>query len=538
MAGRSLTILVLIKSFEGHIMKKTFAIITVGILFPMFVSAEFKLATIFSDHMVLQREKPVPVWGWADANEKVTIEFAGQTKSGTADEKGKWMVKLDPMAASDKAQALTVRSDKPEHKIMVSDILIGEVWLGSGQSNMVFTVKGSLNFEKEQAAAELPMIRLYKETSSGSKTPQEIGKGSWDVCSPATIGTHSAALYFMGRELHRELNVPVGLINSSVGGTPIENWIALEAQLNTPQTKDRAEAKAKGDASFDEVKAKAVYQKALAAWEANAAKAKAAGKPAPRKPSDPVVTAKTKSGVGGLFNGKIANLIPFAIRGAIWYQGEANTSDEGGVLYQYQLPLLVSDWRARWGDDYAFAWVQLPNFNRAGEGWPLVREAELKSLKLKNTGMAITIDIGEPGNIHPRNKQDVGHRLALWALGDVYGKKVNATSGPLPAGHEIKDSEIIVKFKYAESGLKAKDGELTGFVMAGEDKQWKTAVAKIVGDTVIVTSKDVAKPVAVRYAWEPNPTCNLYNGAGLPASPFRTDDWAPPVAAAKVKAAK
>ena len=232
-----------------------------------------------------------------------------------------------------------------------------------------------------------------------------------------------------------------------------------------------------------------------------------------------------RGGPGGLFNGKIAPLIPYALGGVVWYQGEANTRGGGGDDYSHQLPLLVTDWRSRWNDELPFAWVQLPNFVRPGEGWPRVREAMLKTLSLPRTGMAIAIDIGDPKNIHPKNKQEVGHRLALWALGDVYGRKVAATSGPLPAKHEVKGADVVVSFTHTNGGLAAKGGEVKGFVIAGEDRAWKPATARIEGDKVIVSSAEVKVPVAVRYAWEDNPECNLANGAGLPASPFRTDDW-------------
>ena len=232
-----------------------------------------------------------------------------------------------------------------------------------------------------------------------------------------------------------------------------------------------------------------------------------------------------RGGPGGLFLGKIAPLIPFAMRGVVWYQGEANSQPGKGYLYRYQLPLLVSDWRQRWGEELPFAWVQLPNYQRDGEDWMLVREAMLKTLRLPRTGMAITVDIGESKDIHPKNKQDVGRRLARWALGDVYGHKETATSGPLPAGHEVHGADIVLSFTHCDGGLQAKGGELTGFVIAGADRQWKPATARIEGDQVIVSHPDVKQPVAVRYAWETNPTCNLFNGHGLPASPFRTDDW-------------
>jgi sialate O-acetylesterase len=233
----------------------------------------------------------------------------------------------------------------------------------------------------------------------------------------------------------------------------------------------------------------------------------------------------SRSTTGGLFNGKIAPLIPYAIRGILWYQGEANTTPAKASLYEHQLALLVRDWRTRWGTELPFAWVQLPNFVGAGRDWPIVREAMLKTLALPQTGMAITIDVGEANDIHPKNKQTVGHRLAQWALGSVYAQKVAATSGPLPAGHEIRGREMILRFRHAEGGLVAQGGPLTGFVVAGADRTWAPAQARLVGNTVVISAPDVAAPVAARYAWENFPTCNLYNGAGLPASPFRTDDW-------------
>lgn len=507
---------------------KNALIFLAAVLFIAFgeVSAgELKLATVFSDHMVLQRDKLVPVWGWADAGEKITVEFGGQVHSTVAHSDGKWQVKLDPMAASAESQELVVASDKPDRKAEVSDVLVGEVWFGSGQSNMAMTVNRAKDFEAEQAAAKFPLIRMFKEESTASATAQADSKGKWAVCSPETVTGYSATLYFFGRELHRELNVPVGLINSSVGGTPIESWIAEDSQAKTPELKDLVEAQAKAAAAIDEATMKANYEKQLVRWKTQAEKARKDGTKAPRRPTDPLESIRRKGNSGGLFNGKIAPLIPYAIRGFVWYQGEANSAPGKGAYYRYQLPLLVNDWRARWGEELPFAWVQLPNFGREGEGWSLVREAMLKTLSLPKTGMAITVDIGETKDIHPKNKQDVGRRLALWALGDVYGKTVPSTSGPLPTGYEVNGDSIIVTFLHADGGLVAKGGELKGFFVAGEDQQWKPAEARIVGKTVVVSNAEVSTPVAVRYAWSADPDCNLFNEAGLPASPFRTDDW-------------
>jgi sialate O-acetylesterase len=498
-------------------MKHILTLLTALLLAPLAAlqAAELKLAAVFSDHMVLQRDKPVPVWGWADPGEIITVEFADQKKSALADAAGKWQVKLDPMAASVQSRVLVVRSEKLERQARVADVLVGEVWLGSGQSNMAMTINRAKDFEKERAASTLPLIRMFKEESPAAATAQADGRGQWAVCSPDTVAGFSATLFFFGRELHRELKVPVGLINSSVGGTPIESWIAAEAQAQAPELKNLVAAQSTAAAPTNAAALKARYEE----------QAKKEGKPVPRRPRDPLETQKRKGNTGDLFNGKIAPLIPCALRGVVWYQGEANSHPGQGRFYQHYLPLLVSDWRARWDEELPFAWVQLPNFAREGDDWSLVREAMLKTLRLPQTGMAITVDIGDPANIHPENKQEVGRRLSLWALGTVYGRKVTAISGPLPSGHEISGNQITVAFKHTEGGLVAKDGELKGFVVAGEDKQWKPAQAKIAGDKVIVASPEVAKPIALRYAWAANPACNLSNGGGLPASPFRTDDW-------------
>lgn len=506
-------------------MKHIFSVTLLLALLAPLRAAELKLAAVFSDHMVFQCEKAVPVWGWAEPGEEIAVEFAGQKKTAKADAAGKWMARLDPMPASAESRTMMIRGATDDRQSKVEDVLMGEVWLGSGQSNMAMGVGRARDFSAERAAANLPLIRMFREDSAAATTPQADGKGRWAVCSPETVGTFSATLFFFGREMHGVLKVPVGLINSSVGGTPIEQWIAAEAQDRVVELKAAAEAQAKAEGEFDAAAAKAGHEKALARWKEQAAKAKSAGQPIPRRPRDPVEQRARKGGRGGLFNGKIAPLIPYAIRGAVWYQGEANSHPGKGLFYQYQLPLLVTDWRARWGEEFPFAWVQLPNFRREGEDWMLVREAMLKTLRLPKTGMAIAIDIGETTDIHPKNKQDVGKRLALWALGTEYGQKVPATSGPLASGHEVRGSEIAVTFKHADGGLRAMGGELKGFVIAGEDRQWKPARARIEGERVIVSSADVSKPAAVRYAWATDPECNLFNGAGLPASPFRTDDW-------------
>jgi sialate O-acetylesterase len=483
--------------------------------------AEITLFPLFSDHAVLQSGKPVPVWGMASPGEEVSISIAGQTKSTKAGADGKWMVKLDALEASPKSATLTA---KGTNTITVNDVLIGEVWLGSGQSNMAMAVSRANDYEKEQAAAKLPQIRMFTTDRTVTGPAADGKKNVWIVCSPETVGAFSATAYFFGRELHSALKVPVGLINSSVGGTPIDSWIAADVQHASAELKPMFAALVKERAGLDPASQQAAYEKQLAAWPEAVKKARAEGTPVPRKPQDPTALREKKGNLGGLFDGKIAPLVPCALRGVIWYQGEANSQPIKANYYQYHLPLLVTDWRARWGEELPFAWVQLPNFSsNRGEGWCLVREAMFKTLKLPKTGMAITLDIGMEKDIHPKNKQDVGKRLAAWALGDVYGKKVE-TSGPLLASHEIKEGSIVLSFTHAD-GLTAKGGELKDFVVAGEDKQWHPAKARIEDGKVIVSSDAVAKPVAARYAWKDYVEATLFNGAGLPASQCRTDDW-------------
>ena len=388
-------------------------------------------------------------------------------------------------------------------------------------------VGGAKDFEKERASANFPSIRTFQVNSGAAAVPQTDCAGKWVVCGSNTVGGFSATAYFFGREIHQKTGTAIGLINSSVGGTPIEAWTSLPAQQAKPELKPLLERFEKQQAAWNPDIAQADYEKQLTVWKEAAAKAKAAGKPEPRQPGKPGEPRLQGNYPGGLFNGKIAPLIPYALRGGIWYQGESNA---GSQVYDVQLATLIQDWRARWGSDIPFAWVQLPEYLAAQtnavevSGWAGVREAMLQTLKLPHTGMAIALGTGEAGNIHPKNKQEVGRRLALWALATVYGQKDVAWAGPLPAGHTITGSEMVISFTHAAGGLVAKGGELKGFAIAGADKKWIWANAKIAGDTVIVSHPDVPTPVAVRYAWANNPvTANLYNGAGLPASPFRTD---------------
>ena len=529
-------------------MKKFLLVLTLALASTLH-AANLECSGIFTDHMVIQREKPVAVWGWADASETVTVEFNGQKKTTKAGANGKWMLKLDSMKANANSQKLIVKGSTPStdpakpRQCVFEDVLIGEVWLGSGQSNMSLQVARCLNPEQEKAAANYPLIREFGEKSLSHAEAKDNCKGKWTVCSPETVSGYSAALYFMARELHKELKVPVGIVQSSVGGTPIENWIDVNTQLAVPELKEVTEAKVKSWKAFDEVKAKAKYEKELADWKEAKEKAKADGQPDPatKAPADPITKRKGSGGPGELFNGKIAGLIPFTIRGIIWYQGEANAhSAERGKLYQTQLPTLIKDWRKLWNEELPFCWAQLPNFERSDAQWPWLREAQLKSLSVPNTGMITTMDIGEKEDIHPKNKQEIGRRFALWALNKVYSKQIEY-SGPLAVSREIRGDKVIISFSHADS-LKIKEGtELKGFEIAStqikskaldENKKeievttfnYAPAKAVIQSGKVVVSADTIKNPVAVRYAWANNPECSLVNQDNLPASPFRFED--------------
>lgn len=488
------------------------------------LQAEVKLPALFSDHMVLQSGQEAPVWGWAAPGEAVTVSFGKTTAQSKAGPDGRWTVKLGTLEPSSTPGEMMVRGDGPA--IRIRDVLVGEVWLASGQSNMAFLFSRGEYPAAEKAAATHPGLRMFTVKAHATRQTQTECGGEWVVCSPESVDHFSAVAYFFGRDLHKELGRPVGMINSSWGGTDIAAWTSAEAQQVNATLKANMAAWEEKAKTYDPAKAKAAYQKATTAWKARAAKAAKDGSPAPKKPRVQAEPARDPNHPANLYNGMIAPLIPYALKGAIWYQGEHNCSSlEKATLYSVQLPMLISDWRKRWGYDLAFAWVQLPNFEQSGFR-PLVREAMLKSLAAKNTGMAVTLDVGEAHDNHPKNKAAVARRLSYWALGTQYQVKVPAVSGPLPTGHEVRGDAIVIQFNHTEGGLKTLDGApLKGFQIAGADKVWHAAEAIVEGGGVKVTSAKVAAPVAVRHAWDDNPQMNLCNGAGLPASPFRTDDW-------------
>jgi len=440
----------------------------------------------------------------------------------TADKDGKWSFKINPPTAGGPYE-MTLTG---KNTINIKNILVGEVWVCSGQSNMQMTVQSSANSAQEIADAGYPKIRLFYVTRKVAETPQSDCEGSWVECSPETVPGFSAVAYFFGRELHKQLNVPVGLIHTSWGGTPAEAWTrreALEANPDcAPILKRYDDAVAKYPEALKE------YEQKLAEWKQAAEKAKVDGKRPPRRPRPPFGPGSSHS-PAGLYNAMIAPLIPYGIQGAIWYQGESNASR----AYQYRtlFPDMIKNWRNDWGrGKFPFLFVQLANFKQTKpepdeSAWAELREAQSMTLELPKTGMAVIIDIGDADNIHPKNKQDVGKRLALWALADTYDLKL-VYSGPIYKSMKVDGGSIILSFDHVGGGLVAKDDEqLKGFSIAGADKKFVWADAKIDGNTVVVSSDKVSEPAAVRYAWADNPVCNFYNKEDLPASPFRTDKW-------------
>jgi sialate O-acetylesterase len=641
-----------------------------------------KLSSLFSDHMVLQNGEDLPVWGWSKPGDEITVKYIPgkncknkkQTKKTITAKNGKWTLKLDAMSVSTKGAQLVASSKKSKISLEANDILVGEVWLASGQSNMEWVVQNSVNSDKEIAAAKWPEIRMFTAPKRTDEKMVENINSNWEVCSPATVAKFSAVAYFFGREIHQKEKTPVGLLNISWGGSRVETWISKNGLMAEESTrKETSEYQielAKGDvkeriANRDEFTADPIawLKKRVKADPGNKAFAKgwadqefddsdwsemkipnvwqAGGIPEngivwfrksisiPKewagqdlqvtlgacdkhdvtyfnnekigsigwelydpwnitriytipghlvKKGENLLTVRVYSyrnggGLTGpqnemrirllkgknkkeidisgqwkmkmehnfgvikstniepgnnpnaphtLYNSMIHPVIPYGIKGFIWYQGESNAGN--AAAYRDLFPQMIREWRSDWGgNNLPFIFVQLANYVSSGT-WPYLREAQTFSLKEPNTGMAVTIDIGDAIDIHPKNKQDVGKRLALSAEHLAYGRDL-VYSGPLYRNFAVKDTSILIWFDHA-IGLSAKGkGPIKGFLIAGEDKVFAEAKANVEGDAIIVSSPKVKKPIAVRYAWEDNPTCNLINKAGLPASPFRTDNW-------------
>jgi sialate O-acetylesterase len=521
-------------------------LLTPGLLF-----AELSVPHFFSDHMVLQRERAAAIWGKADAGAEVSVAFKGKSASAKADADGKWRAQIETGAADASGAVLTISAGK--EKIEIQDVLVGEVWFASGQSNMFYTMNRSPEYGGLIAESNHPALRMFNAPLVTAEEIQEDIEGSWKAATPETVPDYSAVAFFFARKLHLEMGVPVGVIKSAWGGKPVETFTSREALNTLPGTRALVDAMLKDEASYDQAKADAAYATKLEKWKTTMAAAK--GKSAeerkrlPKKPDAPKRPLLTEGKPGVLYAAMIHPFVGYTMRGAIWYQGEGNARP-GAVPYDQTLPLMINDWRKRWADEFSFYYVQLASYHAPStapgtpDSWALTQDRMRLVLgTTPKTGMAVTNDVGEANDIHPKNKKDPGERLARWALAKDYGKQL-IYSGPLFKSSEVKDGAIRVTFDQSGTGLKSRDGgALKRFEIAGADKVWKWADAKVDGtDSVLVSSAEVKSPVAVRYAWAANPEgANLVNSDGLPASVFRTDDWDDvevKVDAAAVKAAE
>ncbi|MEO8109066.1 MAG: sialate O-acetylesterase [Ginsengibacter sp.] len=519
-----------------NIKQDKIVIVIVILCFTHFNSAfaDVKPASLFKDHMVLQCNMADPIWGTADAGESVTVKIANQSHSMIADNNGNWLIKLNKLTIGGPYTLII----EGKNKITINDVYAGEVWLCSGQSNMDMTVAredrywcGVFNEKDEVAPANYPLIRVFDVDFTPAATPQKDVIGKWELVSPKTVGHISAAAYFFARDLQKKLKIPIGLITTAYGASTAEAWTSKEALSKDTLFKKLLDNYQEKLIKYEEdTAAQNKYKTAYEIWKPAAAKAKADGKDELRGPKNPdPVSDQHNPSV--LWNGMVNALVPYAIRGALWYQGESNSPTAS--IYRQLMETLIIDWRQRWGEgNFPFIYVQLANIGKTYDSLPAMggseaikREAQLQNLSIPNTAMVVAIDNADSNdmnNVHPKNKQEIGRRLALAAEAVAYNEKI-IYSGPLYSKMKIEGNAIRLYFKDADDGLMAKSNKLIGFAIAGDDKKFVGADAKIDGNTVIVSSPEINKPVAVRYGWGSNPPTSLYNKADLPASPFRTD---------------
>jgi sialate O-acetylesterase len=484
--------------------------------------AAVELAAPFSDHAVLQREVPVPVWGRDAAGTDVTVTFGGQTKVTRVNASGGWRVDLDAMDANATGGDLTVTGTTT---VTLHDIVVGEVWLASGQSNMEWPMRNSRGFADEQAKPANPLIRHLRVEHLGADLPAATVKnGGWVVAAPDTLGEFTGVGYFFAQAISEKLQVPVGILHASWGGTPIESWIP-EPVLRTTRgwpalnARWREELKSWPERYAAQPGLEAAWQKALEESRTKGTKVTMAWPRPPMGPGSGFAPAR-------LYNGMIAPFVPYALRGALWYQGESNVGRARD--YAELLPAMIQAWRMSWPQgDFPFFVVQLPNYSdngkATGRAWAELREAQQTVLHVPAAGLAVIIDGDEPDNLHPVNKRPVGDRLARLALHRVYDQRDTVWSGPAVRDITVDGARVRVRYDYAD-GLKSTTPEVTGFELAGADKVFHPAKAVIDGTSVVVTSSEVTEPMAVRYAFFNAPAASLANGAGLPAAPFRTDN--------------
>lgn len=492
--------------------------IYVALLLTVYAKADVKMASIFADQMVLQRAVKLPVWGWADTNEAVSVQFAGQTVQTHADSNGNWRVTLEPVI-SDDPQIMIVTG---KNTIRINDILMGEVWICSGQSNMAVPIREGYDAAREIAAANYPKIRVYEVEHRICPEPDRTLGGEWKICSPATAAELTAVGYFFAREIYEKLGVPVGLVHTSWGGTPGEAWTDWNALKNNPKLGNLIERFEFACREYP--KNEAAFEATMKDWECKAKIAQEAGITPPPQPFITPMGPMHFQRPSGLYNGMVLSIVPYATRGVIWYQGECNA----GRPREYFdiLPTMIDSWRTVWDRaDLPFYIVQISSWSRLQDnpneisGWAMVRDAQAQTAdKLANCHLVVTTDIGDADTNHPKNKQDVGKRLALAALANEYGHKDLPYEGPKYKTMIAENGRLRLYFDKTEGQLVSK---LTGFVVAGEDLVYEWADAHIDGNTITISSPKVPNPVAVRYAWASNPPCSLYNKAGLPAVPFQ-----------------
>ena len=497
-------------------------------LLTLAVQADVRVPSIFGSHMVLQRDQENSIWGWADEGEVVTISIASQRHTARTKSDGKWKVKLDPLPVGG-PHSLEILG---KNSLTFEDVLVGEVWLCSGQSNMQWSVNNANDPDLEKLAANFPEIRLISIPRVGTQEPQDDFEGAWQACSPETVGTFSAVGYFFGRQLHQTLNVPIGLINNAWGGSSAEAWVRRDLLEEDERYNALMERWEKTESTYDHEAAVAKYKTDLDAWQNKAKQAKQNGEPTPGgKPRAPRNPLTNQHRPGNLYCGVLHPIIGYGIRGTIWYQGESNASR----AYQYRelFPLMIENWRQDWKqNDFPFYWVQLADFRDekpepAASDWAELREAQTLTLdRLENTGQAVITDLGEAHDIHPKNKQDVGKRLARLALAKDYNVEIVASS-PRYQSMSKEGNKVILDFSDIGGGLDTFDVRTPlGFTIAGNNQTFHPATARIIGkDQIEVWSDKVNSPAAVRYAWADNPVCNVQNREGLPLTPFRTDDW-------------
>lgn len=499
------------KPFWGWLRSGILAGLTLVAFADSSVHADVKLPNVFGDHMVLQQGQKNKVWGLAEHGENVTVSIDGQSHQATAGADGKWQIMLDPLKVGGPYE-LKVTG---KNTITIKDVLVGEVWICSGQSNMQWSVNSSNDADLERATAKYPKLRMINFPQVGTQDPVWSHDRHWMVCTPETVGSFSAVGYFFGRQLQQTLDVPVGLINNAWGGSACEAWVRRDLLAADAKYKPLLDSWAEREAQFKALSDKGDSLTEDEKKQLNALRGQLSGNHRP----------------ANIYNGVLLSHLGYGIKGSIWYQGESNASR----AYQYRdlFPLMIKNWRDDWGQgDFPFYWVQLADFmgetpEPGDSAWAELREAQTMTMsRLPNTGEAVIIDIGEGKDIHPMNKVDVGRRLARWALAKDYGVKIPFHS-PQYKAMEVQGNKIVLTFDHVDGGWRPFDvAEPRGFAIAGADKKFVWGTAKILPDGKIeVSSPAVTEPVAVRYAWANNPVVNMYSKAGLPLTPFRTDDW-------------